>query len=111
MILAGLLLGGMPAGCAGLPASPGAGDGSTEVSPSLVFAPSSRAWPSWADADAGWEGSRNDEALGINGAGGLEQWQWMEVRAVDHRWTLNGRVRESSRTTTRTLRRGILRSE
>lgn len=106
MILAGLLLGGMPAGCASPPAAPGAGHGSTEVSPSLVFAHFSP-----PDADAGWEGSRNDEALGINGAGGLEQWQWSEVRAVDHRWTLNGRVRESSRTTTRTLRRGILRSE
>ena len=106
MSLFALLLGGMPGGCAGPSGGSGAGNGSTEVSPSLVFA---RFSP--LDADAGWEGSRNDEALGINGAGGLEQWQWSEVRAVDHRWTLNGRVRESSRTTTRTLRRGILRSE
>jgi len=111
MSLAALLLGGMLAGCASPPAALGSGYGSTEVSPSLVFAPSTLVWPSRAGAGAGWEGSRNDEALGINGAGGLEQWQWIEVRAVDHRWTLNGRVRESSRTTTRTLRRGIQRSE
>jgi hypothetical protein len=41
----------------------------------------------------------------------MEQWRWLEVRTVDHRWTLNGRVSESSRTTTRTLRRGLLRSD
>jgi hypothetical protein len=106
MSLVALLLGGMLTGCAGPSARPGAVYGSSEVSPSLVFAPFSP-----PDADAGWEGGRNDESMGIGGASGLEQWQWMEVRAVDHRWTLNGRVRESSRTTTRTLRRGIQRSE
>jgi hypothetical protein len=58
----------------------------------------------------GWEMSRRDGALGVDGASGISQLEVFEVRSTDYRWTINGRVRETSRTTTRTLRQGRLRT-
>lgn len=111
LIVGNLLLAAVLAGCEGSAALSRSGQESMEVSPSLVLAPVGLVGPAGVDEPAAWEAARNDRALGLDGGAGLEQWRWVEVRGVDHRWTLNGRVRESSRTTTRTLRRGILRSE
>lgn len=87
------------------------GGRAAQVLPSLVFAPPGTDSFGGPADHRGWETGRNDRSLGLGGESGLEQRRWVEVRRVDHRWTLNGRVRESSRTTTRTLRRGILRSD
>ena len=64
----------------------------------------------WDDA-GGWEHGRRDDALGIGSARGRSLDRRVEIRTVDRRWTSSGRVREHSRTTTRTIERGILRSE
>ena len=58
-----------------------------------------------------WEFSRNDRLLGVDGDPGVASLRLLEVSSVDRRWTIRGRVHESSRTTTRTLQRGVLRSE
>ncbi len=58
--------------------------------------------------DWGWQNYRNDDALGIGGSDGLVQAHHLEVRDFDRRSTNNGRVSESSRTTTRSIRHGWL---
>lgn len=60
--------------------------------------------------DWGWEYRRNDDAAGIGGSSGLEVTQEIEEYVLDRRATRNGRVTESSSTTTRTLRRGWVSS-
>jgi hypothetical protein len=60
---------------------------------------------------SGWETSRNDPALGVDGSPGKVSVHLLEIRSVDRRWTINGRVRESSHTTTRTTQRAVVRPE
>ena len=63
------------------------------------------------DSGAAWEEfRRNDDALGVGGSSGLTRLQLVDVRSVDWRRTTNGRVRESSRTRTRTFQIGRLRT-
>ena len=84
------------------------------VSGALVLPPGDSevvaSWGGWKGG-VGWEDSRRDGDLGMGGSSGVDQRQWVEVRTREHRWTLNGRVKESSRTTTRTIRRGEIRSQ
>jgi hypothetical protein len=110
-IAGSLLATAMLVGCQASNALSTGGGEPAAVLPSLVFAPSGADRLGGLPDAGSWEAGRNDRSLGLGGETGLEQWQSIEVRRVDHRWTLNGRVRESSRTTTRTLRRGILRSD
>jgi hypothetical protein len=58
-----------------------------------------------------WEVGRRDADLGVRSGGGLNLDHWVEIRAHDRRWTLNGRVHESSRTVTRTRSSGWLRMD
>ena len=39
------------------------------------------------------------------------RWSWVEITNLDRRWTSNGSVRETSRTTTRTIERGAVRTD
>ena len=57
-------------------------------------------------AERSWEVGRKDAALGVHAGAGLNLDHWVEIRTYDRRWNLNGRVRESSRTVTRTRTSG-----
>lgn len=57
---------------------------------------------------AAWEGGRRDGSLGVRSGIGFGGWAVVETRTFDQRRTTNGRIGETSRTTTRILRRGSL---
>ena len=57
---------------------------------------------------AAWETGRNDDRLGVGSHSGLLRRELVEVRTRDSRRTVNGRVHETSRTMTRSRRRGLL---
>jgi hypothetical protein len=106
-----LLAIGLGAGCGGQkvdPGPPGAEPPRPGRSAPLVLAPGAAAGA--GRFTTGWEHGRLDDAMGIGRASGLARIDLVEVSVHDRRNTNNGRVRESSRTTTRTLRRGVLRA-
>ena len=120
-IAAGLVLGGCTAAAPRTESSGRSHSNGPAYSPGLVLHPlrpfveaDRIAGPASGDrtpASGRWEDHRNDEGLGITAAAPPAHFQWLEVRSIDHRWNTNGRVRESSRTTTRTLRRGLWPAE
>jgi len=69
------------------------------------------AWDGAGGGSGGWEQGRKDESMGIGGSAGPAFWNWVEIRNYDRRRTSNGRVRETSRTTTRTIQRGPVWSD
>jgi len=74
-----------------------------QYSDALVLTPPEARTP---DSDPGWEGARCDHDLGLHRRRDTDQWGWYQIRTRHHQWTLNGRVREASRTTTRSVQEG-----